>query len=250
MVVSSSIRPSEGTTTAYSRSLAAYRPYLSCPDTPTRSRITDNAEFNCSYVKPQRKALAEYLGGEVCVGTVDYFFSHVLPPILPQFDIKDISQYCKQKKILGAQGRSASHVWSAFMKNPKNDTNHETVVFRPLEKIFNFIIDAAKETQKEGVYCPAPTTYLCVDGNRATWSEKDSYLKPDAHVYLRDGELSSPKAPNTYNWYNSAFILQFKKRRCNRYQVKKQCFLSPCKYNTELFLFPIEQPADYTMPTS
>ena len=142
------IEPNEASTTVYADIAFPCHYPLKCPDTPKRLRITDNAEFNCSYVKPQRKALAEYLGGEVCVGTVDYFFSHVLPPILPQFDIKDISQYCKQKKILGAQGRSASHVWSAFMKNPKNDTNHETVVFRPLEKIFNFIIDAAKETQQ------------------------------------------------------------------------------------------------------
>ena len=250
MVVSFPIRPSEGSTTTLSRMRVTYRNRLKCPDTPTRSRITDDAEFTCSYVKPQRKALAEYLGGEVCVVEKDQFFSHILPPICPQVNIEKIFFYCIQKKILGKQGRAASYVWKAFRENPRNNKNHETAVFRPLEEIFNRIIDAAAMTQKKGVYYPAPISYLHVDGNTATWSEKDSYLKPDAHVYLRDGELSSPKAPNTYNWYNSAFILQFKKRRCNRYQVKKQCFLSPCKYNTELFLFPIEQPADYTMPTS
>ena len=153
-------------------------------------------------------------------------------------------------KILGKQGRAASYVWKAFRENPRNNKNHETAVFRPLEEIFNRIIDAAAMTQKKGVYYPAPISYLHVDGNTATWSEKDSYLKPDAHVYLRNGEPNNPEAPNMYNWYNSVFILQFKKQRCNRYQVKKQRFLSPCKYNTELFLFPIEQPANYTMPTS
>ena len=106
------------------------------------------------------------------------------------------------------------------MKNPKNDTKHETAVFRPLKKIFKYVTDAVKQTQKNGVYCPAPTTYLHVDGNTAPWSENDSYLKPDGHVYLKNGEPGNPKDPNKHNWYNSVFILQFKKQRCNRYQVK------------------------------
>lgn len=222
MAVSSflTIEPNEASTTVYADIAFPCHYPLKCPDTPKRLRITDNAEFNCSFVKLQRRALTEYIGGQVCAATVGYFFSRVLPPILPQFNIERIYGYCIDKGFLKIPEECEKYVWSDFLTNPGNDTKHETAVFRPLKKIFKYVTDAVKQTQKNGVYCPAPTTYLHVDGNTASWSENDSYLKPDGHVYLKNGEPGNPKHPNEHNWYNSVFILQFKKQRCNRYQVK------------------------------
>ena len=135
------------------------------PDTPTRKRITDNLEFECFYVKPQRQALVEYLGGEVCWAPIDFFFSNILPPIDPKFNIENIFEECIVKEEL--KQSDDSYVWSVFEKDPQDNDQHETAVFKPLEDIFKFITKSAQNIDGEGKYCPAPTTYLHVDGNKA-----------------------------------------------------------------------------------
>ena len=176
------------------------------PDTPTRKRITDNPEFECFYVKPQRQALVEYLGGEVCWAPIDFFFSNILPPIDPKFNIENIFEECIVKEEL--KQSSDSYVWSVFEKDPQDNDQHETAVFKPLGEIFKFITDLVKGAHDKGPYLPIQTTSLNINGNVATWSEKDSDLKPDAHVHLIEPGLGYPKE---FHWYNSAFVLEFKK---------------------------------------
>ena len=125
-------------------------------------------------------------------------------------------------------------MWSDFPENPEDSSIHEATVFKSLAGIFEFITDAAKSTQGKRSSCPAPTTHLHVDGNKATWSEKKSDLKPDAHVYLIEPELGYPE--NTFNrhWYSSVFVLEFKKHIDKESQVTL-FFL--CNYNAEPLLF-------------
>ena len=66
-------------------------------------------------------------------------------------------------------------------------------MFEPLKDIFGFITKTGEKTQENGADCPDKTTYLHVDGNKVTWSEKRSDLKPDAHVHLIESTLGYPK---------------------------------------------------------
>ena len=176
------------------------------PDTPTRKMITDNPEFECFYVKPQRQALVEYLGGEVCWAPIDFFFSNILPPINPKFNIENIFEECIVKEEL--KQSDDSYVWSVFEKDPQDNDQHETAVFEPLGEIYKVITDLVKRTHDKGPYLPIQTTSLNITGNVATWSEKDSDLTPEAHVHLIEPGLGYPKE---FHWYNSAFVLEFKK---------------------------------------
>ena len=192
-------------------------PVLPCPDTPTRIRITDDPEFMCSFAQSQRQALVEYLGGETYCSSVEYFLEKVLPPISPHFNIENVFERCIKDRVLfdhrkrGHRKREDGdkYTWKGFEKDPRNNTKHETKVFKPLDTIFELVTDIAKK--EGGTYCPEPTTYLYSDGNTETWSEKNSKLKPDAHVYLKIGGIGYPKKLNKRHWYNSVFVLQFKK---------------------------------------
>lgn len=210
MVVSSSLSR-ESTPSCTQEYVQSYDSQLPEPDTPTRARITDNPEFQCFYVKSQREALVEYLGGEVCWSSVEYFFKNVLPQVRPQLDVERIYKHCIRKKKLKKCGRRGSYVWSDFPENPEDSSIHEATVFKSLAGIFELITDAAKSTQGKRSSCPAPTTHLHVDGNKATWSEKKSDLKPDAHVYLNEHNLGYPVGTEDRHWYNSVFVLEFKK---------------------------------------
>lgn len=203
------------------------------PDTPTRRRITDNSEFECFYVKPQREALVEYLGGKICWSTVEFFFSNILPPVSPQFNIESIYGLCIKEKILKNHDDDdddddgcGPKIWSAFIETPKNNDDHETSVFKPLEKIFNSITKLAKKKRTNGSYCPALTTYFCVGGSTATWSEKSSDLKPDAHVYLIEPRLGYPEGTCGRHWYNSVFVLEFKKHNNQESEVMSHLFFA------------------------
>ena len=152
-----------------------------------------------------------------------------MPLIGPQFNIKAIVKYCIKNKILVKCGNSTEYVWDNFLENPKDNKNHETAVFKPLDKIFSSIIDVAQKLQNEKTNCPAPISYLHSDGFTATWSEKNSQLKPDAHVFLEGTELGPMQEIGNRNWYNSAFVLHFKKSSKGEHDVSptKSLFKDP-----------------------
>ena len=233
MVVSSSLSTKESTPTRTQEHEQSTEYKDPEPDTPTRERITNDVEFECFYVKSQRQALIEYLGGEVCWSPIDFFFNNILPPINPKFNIKRIINYCIKKSMLKVDD-CGSYVWSSFSEDPQDNDNHETAVFDPLKNIFKFVKDSAVKTRKKRSRCPSPITYLHVDGNKATWSEKKSDLKPDAHVYLIEPELGYPENTCNRHWYSSVFVLEFKKHIDKESQVTL-FFL--CNYNAETLLF-------------
>ena len=154
----------------------------------------------------------------MCWASMDFFLNKILPPISPQLNVDRVLEYCKTKELL-TKDKSGSYVWAPFLEDPKNNNTHETVVFEPLKDIFNFITKAGEETQENGEDFPDKTTYLHVDGNKVTWSEKKSDLKPDAHVHLIEPTLGYPKKTEDRHWYNSAFVLEFKKHSNQELEV-------------------------------
>ena len=179
----------------------------------------------------------------MCWSPVDFFFNNILPPINPKFNVKRIINYCIKKSLLKVSD-CGSYVWSSFSEDPQDNDNHETAVFDPLKNIFKFVKDSAVKTRKKRSRCPSPITYLHVDGNKATWSEKKSDLKPDAHVYLNKHNLGYPVGTEDRHWYNSVFVLEFKKHSNEEARVRSYILLY--NYNSEPFSYPIELRADIT----
>ena len=115
-----------------------------------------------------------------------------MPPINQKLNVDRFFEYCKTNQKL-EESSDGSYVWKDFSKDPQDNDKHETAVFKPLGEIFKFITDLAKGAHDKGPYLPIQTTSLNINGNVATWSEKDSDLKPDARVHLIEPCLGYPK---------------------------------------------------------
>lgn len=191
-----------------------FNPPLSPIDTPMLPRVVENFEYLSRYTKYQRDVIIKHIGGVVSLGSIDYFFKNVLPTIPTQFSTKRILEYCLVKEVLIKErhrGTTEYH-WKDFSTKPENSTSHETLVFNhPLMNIFTFISESAQLTQKEGSKTVNQTTELHADGNKPTWSEKESDLRPDAHIFLKEHNLGYPDTLEGHHWYNSALALHFKK---------------------------------------
>ena len=197
-------------------------------DTPVRERLGENSSVLSLYVLRQRDAIIYHIGSEVAEDSMDYFFQNVLPPIKPEFDIDRILARCVRNKLLAIHRPTGKYHWTCFKLESECHT-HETKVYNgPITEIFNEITKAALDD----IQSPKPevTCQIHADGNKATWSLKESELKPDAHLFIKSPYNTYPEMLDGKHWYNVALSLHFKKTTKSvedRYKVRFHVTTSP-----------------------
>lgn len=146
------------------------------------------------------------------MGTTDFFFNHVLPPIRPEFNVDRIYNFCIKNKTLIKREKSRRYMWKELQSGSKDVDNG---AYRsPFINIFRAIVDAAQKTSLNSSDV-IPAYFMPTDRH----SEKDKAIKKDENVYLENQYDEYPHDSKESHWCNTAFSFHLKKSTKDAYEV-------------------------------
>ena len=143
------------------------------------------------------------LQGDVRMGTMSYFFKHVLPPVRPEFDVDRIYDLCIRNKTLLKRGRSKRYTWKGARTNSTDVSVDEYKSM--FLNIYTAITQAAQETSSSSSVLPrfVPVT-----------NEQNNTF-----IYLEDPHDNYPEGMERKYLYSTAFGLHFKRSKRDAFDV-------------------------------
>ena len=161
---------------------------------------------------PRRYGIIDRLDGNLRMGTLEYFFNHVLPPIGPEVDINLVYRSCIKRKILTKYGRSRRYTWKGLQKNSKVVSDHANKnVFM---NILRVITEVVRKSFTSSIVISS--LFTSVDGDQGLGGD----IEQDAVVYLENACDTPPDSSEEGRWYNSSFSFHFKTTKNDAYDVR------------------------------
>ncbi|KAI5984940.1 hypothetical protein EDD15DRAFT_2374621 [Pisolithus albus] len=142
--------------------------------------------------------------GHIPSVSLDYFESHVLPPLPHGVDVTKIKESLRDAAIW-CEG---SQQWAVFETNPKKSRKSEHDAFKPLSRVFDAVVHEARQTigNRETTlkYGSRPA--------KSPTSERSNSTRPDAFLLLREKKSIDDKTDTSNDsWNDIAVSFEFKK---------------------------------------
>ena len=156
----------------------------------------------CSEIPPEWTIIGS-LRGDVRMGTMSYFFKHVLPPVRREFDIDRIYGHCIKNKELLKRGRSKRYTWKGVQTNSMgmSSDGYKSIFL----SIYTAITQAAQETSSSGSIQPR---FVPVTNEQS-----------NTFIHLEDPHDNYPEGMERKHLYNTAFSLHFKRSKRDTFDV-------------------------------
>ena len=168
-------------------------------DDDFEENIRESASLRSIYI-------IERLGGNVRLGSLEYFFNHVLPPMKPGLNIDHIFDSCIKAKMLAKRGRSKIHTWKGVRKNLK-DAKAQKIRF---VNILRTVTEAAWKITPTSTSGVSTSCFDILDSVSEVKTGGDKKKGQEAVIYLGDTHESGLNACEEERLYNSSFSFHFK----------------------------------------
>ena len=162
--------------------------------------------------KPRSLDIIERIGGDVRSGSVDYFLSHVLPPLKPELDVDRVYNSCVKGKILYKKRGSKEYTWKGVRKNSRGTSTHKTWfvnIFRAITRMVKRDISA---NTSSGV---TSTRFDILDNSLEVGSGNDASGSQDNFIYLENTLESLPGCSEEERLCNTSFTFNLKSSNSN-----------------------------------
>jgi hypothetical protein len=168
-------------------------------------------------------AVLEDLGPDIPQITVQAFMDFLAPP-QPEFDLEAMMETLKARGILTTSGR-----WRAFNTEPKNQTGGEDATFKPMEDIFNGVVDAVIANSNSKLTADNCSVDFLQNPYMTPMSTvMHNVTKPDGYMLVKD-RLKSKNV----SWAD--IVLSCKYKRAGRdVDLDDVCILQECTMDIRL----------------
>jgi hypothetical protein len=147
-------------------------------------------------------AVLEDLGPDIPQITVQAFMDFLAPP-QPEFDLEATMETLKARGILTALGR-----WKAFNTEPKRQTGGEDAIFKPMEDIFNGVVDAIIANSNSKLTADNCSVDFLQNPYMAPEStHRHNATKPDGYILVKDRLKSK-----SVSWVDIVLSCEYKRK--------------------------------------
>ena len=178
------------------------------------TRTSDRSTTESINIAPHECTIIEGLQGNIRMGTTNYFFKYVLPPIPSEFSIDRIYNLLIENKTLVKRGRSKKYTWNGILEKSVDAKGYKSLFLN----IFTTIIGVAQETSPSppGII---PTRFVPSTCTRNKYSKKDDSVRHDEYIYLQDPNDICPEEIEAKHLFNTAFSFHFKDSKRDAFDV-------------------------------
>ena len=178
--------------------------------------------------KPRSLDIIERIGGDIRLGSLEYFFNHVLPPMKPGLDVDRIYNSCIRGKILSKKRGSKEYTWKSIRKNARATPAHKT-------RFVNLFRSVTRMAQRNtSVNTGMTSTHFDIlDNGPEVKSGRDRNDDQDSVIYLENTLQSLPDTSEEERLCNTSFSFHFKSSNLNNDAYDVRFILNPCT-NTDI----------------
>lgn len=146
-------------------------------------KVHSSRSYQNGLLDDARLAVLEDLGSRIPEITLQAFIDFLAPP-QPAFNIEATMEMLKSDRegILAASGR-----WTAYEKEPKDQTGKEDAIFKPMPDIFKKVVDAIIANSSFNLTSPDCSTDFLQNPTMAPMSaDRHNATRPDGYLLVKD----------------------------------------------------------------